>query len=171
MGDGMNWRKTIRVLMVVACLGGPGVGWAAGVPQPWGGRVTHVTDGDTLWVRPTRGGKPRQIRLDGIDAPEICQAYGAVARDRLAQQVMGRPVRVVPRRHDDYGRLLARVELQGQDMGRWMVLHGHAWSNRYRRLPGPYATLEARARGQHLGLWQLPAEMPRQFRQRHGPCH
>ncbi len=167
----MNWRKTIRVVMVVACLGGAGAGWASGQPQPWGGRVTHVTDGDTLWVQPTRGGRPRQIRLDGIDAPEICQAYGAAARDRLTQQVMGRPVRVVPRRHDDYGRLLARVDLQGQDMGRWMVLNGHAWSHRYRRLPGLYATQEARARGRHLGLWQLPAERPRQFRQRHGPCH
>lgn len=167
----MNWRKTIHVLMALACLGGGGVALASGSSQPWGGRVTDVTDGDTLWVKPTRGGKPRKIRLDGVDAPEICQAYGVAARGRLAQQVEGRSVRVMPRRHDDYGRLLARVSLQGQDIGHWMVLNGHAWSHRYRRLPGPYAPQEARARGQHLGLWQFPAVMPRQFRQRHGPCH
>lgn len=167
----MNWWKTIRVLMTAACLGGISAFGAAEPLQPWSGRVTHVTDGDTLWVQPLRGGKPRKIRLDGVDAPEICQPYGAVARDRLAQLVAGRSVRIMPRHHDDYGRLLARVSLQGQDIGRWMVRHGHAWSHRYRRLPGSYAPLEARARGQHLGLWQLPAEMPRQFRQRHGPCH
>ena len=40
------------------------------------GVVTHVTDGDSLWVRPASGGAPRQIRLQGIDAPEICQAFG-----------------------------------------------------------------------------------------------
>ena len=167
----MNWRKTTHVLMAVVCLGGGGVALASGPSQSWGGRVTYVTDGDTLWVQPTRGGKPRKIRLDGVDAPEICQAYGAAARGRLVQQVMGRSVRVVPRRHDDYGRLLARVDLQGQDVGGWMVLNGHAWSHRYRRLPGLYAPQEARARGQHLGLWQFPAVTPRRFRQRHGPCH
>jgi len=167
----MNWRKTMRVLMAVAGLGWVGTGLAAGLPQAWAGRVTHVTDGDTLWVQPVHGGLPRKIRLDGVDAPEICQTYGAAARDRLAQQVTGRSVRVMPRRHDDYGRLLARVSLQGRDVGRWMVRHGHAWSYHYRRQSGPYAALEARARVQQLGLWQLRAEMPRQFRQRHGSCH
>ncbi len=168
----MNWRETMRVLMTAAaCLGWVATGWAAGSPQAWAGRVTHVSDGDTLWVQPARGGLPRKIRLDGVDAPEICQTYGVAARDRLAQQVTGRSVRVMPRRHDDYGRLLARVSLQGQDVGRWMVRHGHAWSHRYRHQPGPYAVLEAQARAQHLGLWQFRAEMPRQFRQRHGSCY
>lgn len=167
----MRGWKTWLVWMALACccMGGPGQ--AAERPQPWAARVTHVSDGDTLWVQPMRGGRPRKIRLDGVDAPEICQPYGVMARDRLAQQVAGRMVQVLPRRHDDYGRLLARVSVQGQDMGRWMVRHGHAWSHRYRGQPGPYASLEARARAQHLGLWQSAAEMPRQFRQRHGRCH
>ncbi|MEA3395410.1 MAG: thermonuclease family protein [Pseudomonadota bacterium] len=167
----MRGWKTWLVWMALACccMGGPGQ--AAERPQPWAARVTHVSDGDTLWVQPMRGGRPRKIRLDGVDAPEICQPYGVMARDRLAQQVAGRMVQVLPRRHDDYGRLLARVSVQGQDMGRWMVRQGHAWSHRYRGQPGPYASLEARARAQRLGLWQSAAEMPRQFRQRHGRCH
>lgn len=167
----MRGWKTWLVWMALACccMGGPGQ--AAERPQPWAARVTHVSDGDTLWVQPSRGGRPRKIRLDGVDAPEICQPYGVMARDRLAQQVSGRMVQVLPRRHDDYGRLLARVSVQGQDMGRWMVRQGHAWSHRYRGQPGPYASLEARARAQRLGLWQSAAEMPRQFRQRHGRCH
>jgi endonuclease YncB( thermonuclease family) len=167
----MNWWKTRLLWQALVCWGACGAALAAAQPQPWSGRVTYVSDGDTLWVQPSRGGKPRKIRLDGVDAPEICQAYGVVARDRLAQQVAGRWVQVSPRWHDDYGRLLARVSVQGQDMSRWMVRHGHAWSHRYRGQPGPYATLEARARVQHLGLWQSSAEMPRRFRQRHGRCH
>jgi len=167
----MNGWKTWLVWMALACCGMVGSAHAAERPQSWAARVTHVSDGDTLWVQASRGGKPRKIRLDGVDAPEICQAYGVVARDRLAQQVAGRWVQVTPRRRDDYGRLLARVSVQGQDMSRWMVRNGHAWSHRYRGQPGPYASLEARARVQHLGLWQSSAEMPRQFRQRHGPCH
>lgn len=167
----MNWWKTRLLWLALVCWGACGAALAAAQPQPWSGRVTYVSDGDTLWVQPPRGSKPRKIRLDGVDAPEICQAYGVVARDRLALQVAGRWVQVTPRRHDDYGRLLARVSLQGQDVGRWMVRHGHAWSHRYRRLAGPYAALEAQARAQGLGLWQLSAEMPRRFRQRHGRCH
>ena len=139
----MSGWKTWLVWMVLACSGMGGSALAVERSQPWAARVTHVSDGDTLWVQPSRGGKPRKIRLDGVDAPEICQAYGVVAR----------------------------VSVQGQDMGRWMVRHGHAWSHRYRGQPGPYASLEARARVQHLGLWRSSAEMPRQFRQRHGRCH
>ncbi|HSW20716.1 MAG TPA: hypothetical protein VLJ86_26060, partial [Ramlibacter sp.] len=42
--------------------------------------VTHVTDGDTVWVRPASGGAPIAVRLQGLDAPEICQAHGLQAR-------------------------------------------------------------------------------------------
>ena len=39
-------------------------------------RVTRVFDGDTLWVQPLDGGRYRKLRLDGLDAPEICQSGG-----------------------------------------------------------------------------------------------
>lgn len=168
-----RWYRWMEMgVLALACLGSSAAtGQTAGRAQPWQGRVTHVTDGDTLRVQPERGGPARTIRLDGIDAPEICQSHGQMARDRLAERVEGRQVRVLPRRTDDYGRLLARVEVHGQDVGRQMVREGHAWSYRYRTQAGPYAAVEARARAQRLGLWQGHAERPRAFRQRHGPCH
>jgi endonuclease YncB( thermonuclease family) len=137
----------------------------------WPGRVTHVTDGDTLWVQPLQGGAVRRIRIDGIDAPEICQVYGEVSRRALAERVQGQLVVVQGRRKDDYGRLLARIHLQGEDIGQWMVLAGHAWSYRHQRSAGPYAAQEALAREQRLGLWQGRAMPPRTFRRRHGSCH
>lgn len=138
----------------------------------WTGTVTHVSDGDTLWVRPQRGGAPRAVRIDGIDAPELCQSHGETARAALVGRVSGRVVQVRVRRHDDYGRALARVRLQGQDLGGWLVSQGHAWSYRYRAHKGPYARQEAQARAQRLGLFrQAQVEQPRDFRRRHGPCH
>jgi endonuclease YncB( thermonuclease family) len=138
----------------------------------WSGTVTHVTDGDTVWVRPQQGGTPRVVRIDGVDAPELCQPYGDTARAALVAQVLGQTVQVRVRRHDDYGRALARLSLRGQDIGGWLVSRGHAWSYRYRREQGPYARQEARARAQRLGLFQVAqAEQPREFRRRHGPCH
>lgn len=42
----------------------------------WLGIVTYVIDGDTLYVRPVEGGTTVNVRIDGIDAPEICQVGG-----------------------------------------------------------------------------------------------
>ncbi len=139
------------------------------------GTVTHVSDGDTLWVRPERGGAPRKLRLHGIDAPEICQAGGTAARDALRALALHRSVQVVVLRRDDYQRALARVTRQGEDLARTLVLQGHAWSSRFRRDPGPYVMEEQQARNGRRGLFaarpgQAQLEMPRAFRQRHGPC-
>lgn len=168
---GRYGRKTMAGILLLLCLG---LGWtqAAARTSIWHGTVTYVTDGDTLWVQADRGGPSRKIRLDGIDAPEICQRHGAMARDALAQQVLGQSVRVDARRRDDYDRLLAKISLQGQDVGAWMVLQGHAWSYRYRHSAGPYAGQETQARTRGLGLFADPgAERPRSFRLRHGSCH
>lgn len=135
------------------------------------GVVTHVTDGDTLWIRPAHGGAPRQVRLDGIDAPEICQAHGPSAREALAGRALRQHVTVTSQWRDDYQRHLGQVSLGGQDLGRWMVARGHAWSYRFRKDAGPYAKQEAQARSAGLGLWSGSAPLPpREFRKRHGSC-
>jgi micrococcal nuclease len=137
------------------------------------GVVTHVTDGDSIWVRASGGGAPVEVRLQGIDAPEICQAFGKEARDALAARVLRRPIAVNSRARDGYHRVLGHVTFGGQDLGLWMVRRGYAWSYRYRRDTGPYAAAEAQARQDRLGLWSLatqPVE-PRVFRKRHGSCH
>lgn len=135
------------------------------------GVVTSVVDGDSLWVRPATGGAPREIRLRGIDAPEICQPHGASARDALAAQVLHRRVVVASRARDSYRRVLAQVSVDGRDVGAWMVARGHAWSHRFQRERGPYAGQETRARHARLGLWADGAAMdPREFRKRHGSC-
>ncbi len=153
------------------CLGGSVLA-APALKPAWTGTVSHVSDGDTVWVRPERGGAPRPVRIDGIDAPELCQSYGETARAVLVGRVLGQQVQVRVRRHDDYGRALARLNLRGEDLGAWLVGQGHAWSYRYRGQPGPYADQEARARARRLGLFrQAGAERPYAFRRRHGPCH
>lgn len=133
--------------------------------------VTRVFDGDTLWVRPEGGGRYRKLRIEGIDAPEICQPGGIAARDALARLVRDQTVVVQVRRYDTYGRALVRMSLDGQDVGALLVGEGHAWSYRWQRHQGPYAEEEILAKRQRRGLFaQANPEPPRQFRQRHGPC-
>lgn len=141
--------------------------------QDWQGVVTHVVDGDTIRVKPVHGGKPVSVRLEGLDAPEICQAGGAASREALRQRVQGRKVLVHGLRQDDYQRLLARVELEGDDVGAGMVRSGHAWSYHRRGDPGPYAAQQREARVARAGLFasDTPAVYPGRFRREHGPCH
>lgn len=159
------------MLLLLAALGLAG-GRAQAASRAWQGVVTHVTDGDTVWVQPAAGGPARKVRIVGIDAPEICQAHGVIAREALAAQLQARTVRVRGRGGDSYGRLLARLEVQGQDVGQWMVWQGHAWSDRNRHgTAGSYATQEMEARQARRGLWRERALAPSVFRRRHGSCH
>jgi micrococcal nuclease len=134
------------------------------------GVVTQVTDGDTFWVRTSVHGEPRKVRFQGIDAPESCQAWGAQATAALTQHVQFKTVQLNTRARDDYGRMLAIVTLDGDDVGRWMVENGNAWSYHYRRSLGPYAAEETRARAAGRGLWSQAAIEPRDFRKLHGAC-
>jgi endonuclease YncB( thermonuclease family) len=134
--------------------------------------VSHVTDGDTIWVRPVRGGPPQHVRIDGIDAPETCQPFGGKSREALAAHVLHKRVTLTTRGEDDYRRTIARVRMGREDVGGWLVSNGYAWSYRYRHDRGPYARQEAKARAARAGLWAAGnADVPRDFRVRNGPCH
>jgi endonuclease YncB( thermonuclease family) len=162
----MTGRRVLITALLLACA------LQAGAGQAWRGTVTRVSDGDTLWVRPEAGGKPVKIRIDGIDAPEICQAGGQAARAALAQRVRGHRLEVVARRMDDYGRTVAGLHLDGEDIAGWMVSQGHAWSSRFGREDASYAPQQQRAQAAGRGLFaDRSALEPRLFRKRHGPCH
>ena len=134
--------------------------------------VSHVTDGDTLWVKRVEGGEAEEIRLLDLDAPEGCQPYGAEAKHALRERVLRKSVRVRTKGVDDYGRQLARIEYRREDINAWMVRYGYAWSGTFRGRPGPYAKLEEQARNERRGLWSLPGALePRSFRKRFGRCH
>lgn len=163
-----------RLVLVAASALGP----VAGSSEPglskdasWVGVVTYVVDGDSVFVRPLEGGEARNIRLLGIDAPEICQTGGLAARQALQERLLQRHVRVQFEDKDDYGRDLARVYLGREDVGQWMVRHGQAWSYRFRQDPGPYLAQERNAKLLGRGLFADPApEYPGDFRRRHGSC-
>lgn len=152
----------VAAALLLAVLTGPASAWT--------GTVTHVTDGDTVWVR-AGSARPVSVRLQGIDAPERCQAGGPEATAALTARVLRREVDVDARAVDRYGRVVAVVTLRGDDLGAWLVEGGHAWSPGFRRAPGPYAAQERRARAAHRGLFASEAAIePSRFRRDHGPC-
>lgn len=158
----LGLRRCFAIVLIAVT---PCAAWA------YAAKVTKVSDGDTLWVQPESGGAPRKLRLLGLDAPEICQPGGLAAREALRRMVSTAQVQVQETHRDDYGRGLARLSVNGQDVGAQLVRAGHAWSGRWRASLGPYAEEEAQAHRARRGVFiDSEAELPRQFRQRHGPC-
>jgi len=135
------------------------------------GRVTQVIDGDSLRLTPDGSDAALEVRLLGIDAPEICQAWGLQAKQALTEQVQGKPVSLKTNGLDSYGRTLATVYFDTLNVNRWMVQEGHAWSTRTKWDRGPYVADERMAKALSRGLnREGGAIMPRDFRRSHGPC-
>lgn len=167
----MNLQKYLRsglVVLVVVCGAVPAF---AGAPaRGYTGVVTHVSDGDTLWVRTAQQAEPVKVRLQGMDAPESCQAWGREATAALKDRALYQTVQLQSRTRDTYGRMVARASLRGEDLGRWMVANGHAWSYGWRGRSAPYAAEQLQAQAARRGLWAQAAMEPRAFRKRHGSC-
>lgn len=139
----------------------------------WTARVTRVVDGDSIWVRPDAGGRRLRLRLDGIDAPEICQRSGAESRAAMQALALDQPVQVTVWAWDRYGRAVATVlRLSDQaDVAAQLVSQGWAWSEGYRGRLGRYWREELAARGAERGVFaERWPETPTEFRRRHGPC-
>ena len=135
------------------------------------GKVVRIVDGDSLWLEPAAAAAPVELRLEGIDAPEICQAWGPEAKKALAELVQGKEVSVKTVGRDTYGRTLGTLYLGEQNINKLMVQEGHAWSTRYKYDRGPYVADERMARALSRGFnREGGAVMPRDFRQLNGAC-
>lgn len=135
------------------------------------GKVVRVVDGDTIWLLRDGAAKPMKLRIEGIDAPEICQTFGPEAKRALASRVLDRDVTAKLRAVDDWGRRIGHVYDGDINIGQRMVRDGFAWSIRYRWDRGPYMADERLAQSFFRGLHAAGgAELPREFRQRHGSC-
>jgi len=125
----------------------------------------RIADGDTITVLHDR--QRVRIRLWGIDAPEMAQAWGPEAKQFTAARVEGQTVTLQVHDTDRYGRTVAEVILpNGRSLNRDLVRAGLAWWYRH-YAPGDreLAELEAQARAARHGLWADPAPMaPWDFR-------
>lgn len=147
----------LRVLIaVVAFLILPGQAPAS----EFSASVVSVLDGDTIEV--LHSNRAERIRLNGIDCPEKCQAYGKKAKQATSAFVFGKDVRLQTIGKDKYGRTIADVLLpDGTNVNHMLVKEGWCWWYR-KYAPGNVILeeLERRARGSGLGLWSDPTPIP-----------
>jgi endonuclease YncB( thermonuclease family) len=98
----------------------------------------RIIDGDTIVIKKT------QIRLFGIDAPELEHPYGQKAKWAMARLCKGHRIRAEIVEEDGYGRTVAKCFLpDGQDLSAELVQQGLAidWpkfsGGKYSRLETP----------------------------------
>lgn len=136
------------------------------------GRV-YVTDGDTITLAKT------QIRLFGIDAPELAHPYGKIAKNALYDLCKGQTIRALVTAEDSHGRTVARCFLpDGRDLSAEMVKLGLAidWAKfsggEYRSLELPDVRkklwlADARQKGQMWRWEKYEAQQRAKAAQRH----
>lgn len=83
--------------------------------------TVYVVDGDTIVIQKT------QIRLFGVDAPEMNHPYGKKAKWALVSLCKGQKIRAEVTEQDAHGRTVARCYLpDGRDLSAEMVKLGLA---------------------------------------------
>lgn len=119
----------------------------------------YVVDGDTIKIQ------KKQVRLFGVDAPEINHPYGKKAKWALVSLCKGQRVRAEVTAEDAHGRTVAKCYLEdGRDLSAEMVKLGMAidWpkfsGSKYRALELPDARkklwlADARQKGR-MKVWE-----------------
>ena len=140
-----------KFLLAMVLLLLPAIASAADITGP-----AKVREGDTVVIGNTR------IRLSGIDAPSVDQlclnnsgerwTCGVAARDELAKHAENKSWTCHTQRTDRRGRQVARCEVDGEDIQKWLVKSG--WALSYVRFSHDYDEDEKAARETKAGMWQ-----------------
>src|ERR1700709_2173599 len=145
------FMKFIKFLPAIALLLLPAIADAADVTG-----VPKIRQGDSITIGNNR------IRLGGIDAPAVDQlclnnsgerwTCGVAARDELIKHLGNKSWTCHPRPTARRGRAVARCEVEGEDMQKWLV--GNGWALSYTRVSHDYDADEKAAREAKAGMWQ-----------------
>ena len=122
------------------------------------GEVVGVADGDTISV--LRDGRAVRVRLQGVDCPENAQDFGTKAKQLTSSKVFGKTVTVIPRDIDRYGRTVATVMVDGEDLGLALVRAGLAWHYTRYSNDAELARAETAARAAKRGIWSHVRPIP-----------
>lgn len=125
----------------------------------------YAVDGDTLVLN------DKQVRLAGIDAPELdqtCQrdgqawACGEEAKRQLDSMIAGETVYCQGEGVDQYGPLLGTCSANRMNLNASMVEYG--WATAFRAYSDDYLAQEHRARSAKAGIWKSEFALPEQHR-------
>src|SRR4030095_1096225 len=122
-------------------------------PDSFSARCISVRDGDTIEV--LRDNRAIRVRLEGVDCPELGQGFSQKAKLFTSGLAFGKTVKIPPIGNDEYGRLIARVVVDGKDVSEELLKAGLAWHFKKYNHDQDLAELERKASEDRIGLWSL----------------
>ena len=141
----------MKFLLAVALLLLPAMAAAADITG-----IPKIREGDQVTIGNSR------IRLGAIDAPSVDQlclnnkgerwTCGVAARDELIKHAGNKSWTCHASQTDRRGRQIARCEVDGEDIQKWLVKSG--WALAYVRVSHDYDADEKAARDAKAGMWQ-----------------
>jgi endonuclease YncB( thermonuclease family) len=132
------------------------------------GQIVKVTDGDTVTLL-NESNISITIRLAGIDASELRMLYGQVAQAYLRDLVLNKVVIAKTHKQDRFGRTVATLWVNSEDINLAMIHAGMAWHYKKYQTDQPkqqtaiYDKSEQAARTEMRGLWQQQNPTPPWF--------
>ena len=115
------------------------------------GRVVSIADGDTF--RMLVGKQQVRVRLHGVDCPEKAQDFSIAAKDLLSKLIFNKTVTVTKKDVDQYGRIIAIVNVGSINVNEELLRKGLAWHYTYYDKNPTWKVLEAQAKAKKIGLW------------------
>lgn len=112
-----SWKKVVLAVGAVAIVAGSVVVVKRVVDQ--GEMVTGVIDGDTFTIS-----NKQNIRLLGVDAPELQYCFGKEAKEALTKKILGKKVIIKNPKTDYYKRVQAYIFVDGELINEYMSKNG-----------------------------------------------
>ena len=141
-------------------------------PKPIIGKVIKIKDGDSIKVLDSNQNK-YTIRISGIDAPEMHQAFGKRSKKNLSKLVLGKQVEIIWDGTDHYQRIVGKIRVVDTkytglsypkilDAGLEQIRKGFAWwykkysKDQNNEDAALYEKAEDKAQKLKVGLWKYP---------------
>lgn len=118
-------------------------------------KIIRVVDGDTYQL--LKDGKAVTVRLANVDAPELKQQYGSIAKQNVSDLILGKTVLIDSITKDRYNRIVASVWINGMALDSILVSNGWAWNYEQYNTKKELANYQQTAINEHLGLWKCGA--------------
>lgn len=136
------------------------------LPAPGLCKVISVKDGDSFVVEQNTA--LYDVRLSGIDCPELAQPYGLQAQMYLSDIIYQQQIFIAPQKFGKYSRVIAFAYFENMSINEHLVMTGNCWVyEKYapKQLLEWWLHLQSIAKEQRYGLWSHaePIE-PRIFR-------
>ncbi len=126
---------------------------------------SRVVDGDTFWVTNLRDGSEWKVRLWGVNSPDTKECYFKEASAVLEKELMGKDLRFEKFGRDDYGRILAKVFVNGENIEEKLVATGaavaydakdvHDELRPSKEYVESLKKIEEKAKSEKLGVWSM----------------